>query len=136
MVGEYQSFVAADLPGLIEDAHNGKGLGIRFLKHIERTKLLLHVIDMSAGNKKRDPISDFRTINQELYHFNKELASRPQVIAANKIDLPQAMERFNQYRAPLAKLNHKIFPISAVTGEGIKPLLHCIMEMLGEEGVR
>ncbi|MFV1951106.1 MAG: GTPase ObgE [Nitrospinota bacterium] len=135
--GEFQSFVAADIPGLIEGAHKGKGLGTRFLRHIERTKLLLHVIDMSAWDKKRDPISDFSTLNQELYHFNKELASRPQVIAANKIDLPQAMERFNQYKTSLGKLNHKIFPISAVTGEGIKPLLDYIMEMLSKvKGVR
>ncbi|MBI5183731.1 MAG: GTPase ObgE [Nitrospinae bacterium] len=129
-VGEFQSFVAADLPGLIEGAHNGKGLGTQFLRHIERTKLLLHVIDMSVGNKERDPISDFKTINQELYHYNKELMSRPQVIAANKIDLPQAMESFNQYKDLLVKLNHKVFPISSVTGEGVRPLLDCIMDML------
>ncbi|MBI5182988.1 MAG: hypothetical protein HY999_01300 [Nitrospinae bacterium] len=85
---------------------------------------------MSVGNKERDPISDFKTINQELYHYNKELMSRPQVIAANKIDIPQAMERFNQYNDLLVKLNHKVFPISAVTGEGVRPLLDCIMDML------
>lgn len=121
-------FVMADIPGLIEGAHEGAGLGLDFLRHVERTKMLLHVIDVS-GSEGRDPIEDFEQINQELTLFNPELAGRPQVVAANKSDLTDetAVERV---RTALADRGIAFFPISAVTGEGLKPLLRHIARML------
>ncbi len=127
-VGDYRSFVAADIPGLIEGAHDGKGLGIRFLKHIERTKILLHMLDFTH----EDPIKNFETINRELKEFSQELAKKPQVVAANKMDIPEAMERMGKMESIFKERGIPVFSISAVTGKGIKELTYYLMEMLGE----
>lgn len=118
-----RSFVVCDIPGLIDGAHTGKGLGIGFLRHIERTKALIHMIDMSAGLGTRDPAADMRSINKELGLYNPELLKRPQVLAANKMDMPQAAENLKLFRK---KIRKRIYPISCVTGQGIKELLEAV----------
>ncbi|MEK6590575.1 MAG: GTPase ObgE [Nitrospinota bacterium] len=128
-VDEYKSFVVADIPGLIEGAHEGKGLGIRFLRHVERTKILLHLIDLSGG-EGREPLRDFHIINKELLRFSPELASKPQIVAGNKIDIPQAREKFEKVKDEFNNIHVEILPISAVTGEGIEVLITCIADKL------
>lgn len=124
------SFVIADIPGLIEGAHQGMGLGTRFLKHIERTWLLVHMIDLSGGPDK-DPWKDYRAINTELESFSPELLEKPQLVAFNKIDLPEAMGRLKKAVDTFKRKGIKTFPISAATGEGIAPLLDEIVRLLG-----
>jgi len=126
------SFVVADIPGLIEGAHQGAGLGHEFLRHIERTRVLIHVVDM-AGPEGRDPLEDFRTVNRELKAYNPKLARRPQVAAANKMDLPDAEDNLKRFKAEFGD-SHEIFPISAVTGEGIDSLLFRVAEVLTTAG--
>lgn len=128
-IGEDQSFVVADLPGLIEGAHAGTGLGHRFLRHAERTRVLVHVVD-AAGIEGRDPREDIRVIDQELRLYNPELAARPQVIAANKIDLPEARENIPLLRQEWPEV--PVYPISAATGEGIDQLLLGVTRLLEE----
>lgn len=111
--------VLADIPGLIEGASEGRGLGIEFLKHVERTKVLLHVIDFAATDG-RDPISDYRSINEELAAYSPLLAEKEQIIAANKMDVPEAKERLKKFKKVIKR---EIFPISAATGEGVPALL-------------
>lgn len=124
-----QSFVVADIPGLIEGAHTGAGLGHDFLKHIERTRLIIHVVDV--GNVyQRDPYQDFLAINRELELYNKDLAQKPQIIALNKIDLPGAQDNMQTFLERVK--GYEVFPISAVTGEGIEPLLYRVLELLEE----
>ncbi len=120
-VHEDQSFVLADIPGLIEGAHEGVGLGHEFLRHVDRTKLLIHVLDM-AGSEGRDPLEDFAAINEELRLYSAQLAKRPQVIAANKMDLPGAEENLAKFRARYGG-EYQIFPVSAATGSGLKELM-------------
>ena len=127
-----QGFVMADIPGLIEGASQGIGLGYSFLKHIERTKVLVHVVD-AASTEGRDPVADIRAINAELESYNPELLTRPQVIAANKTDAIYAGEEID----PIERLREefepegiKVFPISAVTGKGVKELLYHVNELL------
>ncbi len=127
-VDEGRSFVMADIPGLIEGAHSGAGLGHDFLRHTERTRVLVHVIDM-AGSEDRDPIKDYETINEELRLYNKELAGRVQLIAANKMDLPDAEEKLAVFRDYI-KDKHEIFPMSAATGEGTKPIIYRLADLL------
>ena len=115
-----QNFILADIPGLIEGAHKGAGLGHQFLRHIERTKMLIHVIDLSAADG-RDPIADYEQLNRELGHYNTPLTELPQIIAVNKIDMPEAKANLTRVQAYFGK--RKIFPISAVTGEGVNPLM-------------
>ena len=115
-----QNFILADIPGLIEGAHKGAGLGHQFLRHIERTKMLIHVIDLSAADG-RDPIADYEQLNRELGHYNTLLTELPQIIAVNKIDMPEAKANLTRVQAYFGK--RKIFPISAVTGEGVNPLM-------------
>ncbi|HHW28351.1 MAG TPA: GTPase ObgE [Syntrophomonadaceae bacterium] len=122
-----RSFVVADLPGLIAGAHSGAGLGHRFLRHVERTKLLILVVD-AAGTEGRDPVDDVRVILEEVRLYNPLLADRPVVIAANKVDLPEASDHIPQLKE--AYPAYKIFPISAVTGSGIQELLYAVAEML------
>jgi GTP-binding protein len=126
-LGEDRSFVAADLPGLIAGAHEGAGLGHRFLRHVERTRVLVHVVD-AAATEGRDPREDVRAINRELLLYDPELAARPQVIAANKIDLPgaQANLALLQQEYPLLE----IYPVSALTGSGVDELLLGVARML------
>lgn len=117
-----KSFVLADIPGLIEGAHAGKGLGHDFLRHIERTRLIIHVLDAS-GLEGRDPIDDYHKINAELRLYNEKLAGRPQLIAANKLDLPEAQANLPRLRDYMAKQGHELIPISAATGEGVRELM-------------
>lgn len=125
-----QSFVMADIPGIIEGAHTGAGLGHEFLRHIERTRLLLHILDIS-GSEERDPIEDFKTINEELKKYSPILAERPMIVVPNKIDLDNAQENLALLKKEIQD-NMEIFPISAVTGEGIENLLHRIVQILPE----
>ena len=128
---DYQSFVAADIPGLIEGAHTGKGLGIRFLKHIERSRLLLHLLDFSESHS-RDPVSDYHAIQNELKSFSPELSLKPQILVATKVDDPDAQKKFAVFRERMVQLNPVFFAISSITGQGLKPLLGKIKEMLTE----
>ncbi len=125
-------FVIADIPGLIEGASEGVGLGHEFLRHIERTKVLIHVVD-AAGTEGRDPVEDIRAINKELFAYNKGLENKPQVIAANKLDVLYGEEKdiaMELLRTELEPEGMKIFPISAATGEGIDALLYYVHDML------
>lgn len=128
-VGERPSFVVADLPGLIEGAHQGKGLGIEFLKHIERTKVLVHVLDMGAVDH-RDPISDYKIINDELKNYVVDLSNRPQIVVANKMDLDEAKE--NSIRFKQAFPDVEVFEISAPIQQGIESLLYKMAQELEE----
>ncbi|RKD32486.1 GTPase ObgE [Thermohalobacter berrensis] len=128
-LGEGQSFVMADIPGLIEGAHEGVGLGHEFLRHIERTKLIVHLIDVSSQDG-RDPVEDFYKINEELQKYSSKLAKKPQIVVANKIDLPQSKEGYDKLAKEMEKLGHKVLPISAVTGEGIDKLKYIIWDKL------
>ncbi len=125
-------FVIADIPGLIEGASEGVGLGHEFLRHIERTKVLIHVVD-AAGTEGRDPVEDIRAINKELSAYNKGLENKPQVIAANKLDVLYGEEKdiaMELLQTELESEGIKIFPISAATGEGIDVLLYYVHDML------
>lgn len=128
-IDDQTNFVMADIPGLIEGAHEGKGLGHDFLRHIERTRLIVHVLDVS-GMEGRDPMEDYRKINKELAAYNERLASRPQIIAANKMDLPDARSNYPAIEAALKAEGREVFPVSAATGEGLQPLVQRIAEML------
>lgn len=126
-VGDGRSFVLADLPGLIEGAHAGHGLGHEFLRHVERTRVIVHVIDMAAV-EGRDPVADFRTIQDELRQYDPSLVERPLLVAANKMDLPEAaqhLERFHQAYPDL-----RVFPVSGATGEGVQELVYAIADLL------
>lgn len=116
------SFVIADIPGLIEGAHQGVGLGHAFLRHVERTKLLIHVLDIAAI-EGREPIEDYKKINEELKLYNEKLATRKQIIAANKMDITNSDEKLNQLKEFVFPEDIKVFPISAVTGKGITELM-------------
>lgn len=126
---EGKSFVLADIPGLIEGANEGTGIGHEFLRHVERTKMLIHVVDIS-GIEGRDPIEDFYRINKELELFNPRLASRQQIIAANKIDLLGDIETYNNFEKKMIEEGYKVFPISAATNSGIKELMQYVTEAL------
>lgn len=117
------TFAVAEIPGLIEGAHLGRGLGDKFLRHIERTKILIHLVDIAAC-EGRDPISDYKNLNIELKSYSKELMTKPQVTALNKVDLPGAIENIQRFKNSFPRL--KIFPISALTGEGLQPLLEAV----------
>jgi len=116
------SFVLADIPGLIEGAHRGRGLGDRFLRHLSRTSLLIHLIDVS-GLTGRDPVTEYDAINHELEAFDAGLALKPQVVVANKIDLAEARERYPAIRAQFAECGIELWAISAATGEGVPTLM-------------
>lgn len=122
-----KSFVIADVPGLIEGAHTGAGLGHEFLRHIERTRIIIHVVD-AAGTEGRDPIEDFEAISRELELFNPELLLRPQLVAGNKTDIPS--EKQGEFEAFVTESGYKYFPISAATGQGVDALMNQIAEML------
>ncbi len=129
---EGDGFVIADIPGLIEGASEGVGLGHEFLRHIERTKMMIHIVD-AASTEGRDPVADIYTINKELEAYNGEIAQRPQVIAANKIDciLP-GEDPVGKIRAEFEPKGIPVFAISAVTGEGVKELLYFVKQHLSE----
>ena len=123
------SFVIADIPGIIEGASEGTGLGLQFLRHIERTRLLLHVIDVS-GIEGRNPVEDFNVINNELKNYSEKLSKRTQIIVASKADLIQDEEPYNELVKLAEQKKMKIFKISAITGEGVKELLDYVAQTL------
>lgn len=125
-------FIMADIPGLIEGASQGVGLGHDFLRHIERTQVLIHVVD-AAGTEGRNPVEDIRTIHEELRHYNPELLKRPMVIAANKMDAvyPKDEDPLKVLRREFEPEGISVYPISAVSGQGIKELLYKVYELLG-----
>lgn len=120
------SFVVADIPGLIEGSHRGRGLGDRFLRHIERTKIILHLIDM-AGVEARNPIDDYKQINNELRLYSKEILEKPQILAANKMDLEGAEGNLRLFKKHIRK---KIYPISALKKEGLEELIEAVIKRL------
>ena len=120
--GDY-SYVVADVPGLIEGASQGKGLGIRFLRHIERTALIMHVVDITGSFEQRDPVEDYRTINDELACYASELAERPQIVVANKCDVAGMEDRIARLREEAEADGHPFFEVSAVTGQGLRELM-------------
>lgn len=135
-MGDGDGFVIADIPGLIEGAAEGVGLGHEFLRHIERTKVMIHMVD-AASTEGRDPIEDIRIINEELASYNEELAHRPQVIAANKIDVfygEEGEDVITLLKEEFEPKGIKVFPISAVSGKGVKELLYYVRECLNEIG--
>ncbi len=119
-------FVAADIPGLIKGSAEGKGLGDRFLRHVERTRVLIHLIDIS-GFEGRDPVQDYKTINQELKDYGASVGKKTQIIAANKMDLEGAQENLKRFRKAIKK---KVYPVSALKKEGLKELLDAVAEKL------
>ncbi len=121
--GAFGGIVVADIPGLIEGAHEGKGLGIRFLRHVERTRLFIHVLDLSPFTN-REPREDFEIVNRELKAFNPELAQRPQIVALNKADITESKEKIPELLKYFGALGIKVMVISAATGEGLKQLVH------------
>ena len=127
-----QSFVAADVPGLIEGASEGKGLGHQFLRHIERTALIMHVVDVTGGYEGRDVIEDYATINAELAAYASELAVRPQVVVANKCDLPGCEEAVERLRAAAEADGHEFVAVSAATGLGLDALVNRVAAMVAD----
>lgn len=123
------SFVIADIPGIIEGASEGTGLGIQFLRHIERTRMLLHFIDVS-GTEGRNPVNDYNTINEELKKYSAKLANRTQIIVANKVDAMQEDSNYKELEKVAKQNNQKIFKISATTGEGIEELMNYVSKTL------
>ena len=127
-----KGFVMADIPGLIEGAADGAGLGHEFLAHIERTKLLIHVVD-AAGSEGRDPVEDIKAINRELTAYESEIGNKKQVLAANKCDLlPEDSDALSRIKAYCDEIGVEVFPISAATGSGIKELLYHVSGMLAQ----
>ncbi|MDO8586599.1 MAG: GTPase ObgE [Armatimonadota bacterium] len=131
-VEEGRSFVMADIPGLIEGAHEGVGLGVQFLRHVERTKVLLHMLDVS-GLTGRNPLDDYRKINDELRLFSEKLAALPRIIALNKMDAPGASETAEQVERQLSQEDLPLFRISALTGEGLQPLLYALADAVEKQ---
>ena len=121
-LAEHMNFVLADIPGIIEGASEGVGLGHDFLRHIERTRLLIHVVDVSSI-EGRNPIEDFKIINEELSKYNMELEERPQIVAANKTDIIQDPDVYEEFKKEMEKLGYPLFEISAATGKGVNDLM-------------
>ena len=121
--GESSSFVMADIPGIIEGASEGAGLGHDFLRHIDRCRLIIHIVDIS-GSEGRDPIEDFKTINEELRRYNPELSARPQLVVANKTDIAQDEELIGNFKDFIKKRGDRLFMISAVTNTGVRELIN------------
>jgi GTP-binding protein len=124
-----KNFIIADIPGLIHGAHEGKGLGDKFLKHVERTKILVHLVDM-AGVDGRPPAVDYCNINEELEAFSEKLLNKKQIVVANKMDLPQAQKNLKVFKKTCKK---KIFEISALTGEGLEDLIEEVEKILTKD---
>ncbi|GAB2672856.1 GTPase ObgE [Paenibacillus thermoaerophilus] len=133
--GDGRSFVMADLPGLIEGAHEGVGLGHEFLRHVERTRVILHVVDMAA-TEGRDPYEDWLTINKELALYSEKLIERPQIIVANKMDMPGAEEHLASFRerlnAEYGDRGYEIFPISAIARKGVQQVVYRLADLLDQ----
>ncbi|PYT31543.1 MAG: GTPase ObgE [Acidobacteria bacterium] len=126
---DFRSFVVADIPGLIEGAHLGHGLGTQFLRHIERTKLLVHLVDVSEASG-REPVQDFETVMTELASFSGELAQKPMLVVASKIDAAQSPQRVESLKRLAEQRNLPYFEISSVTGQGIEALKHAMAERI------
>ncbi len=131
-LSSFRTFIVADIPGLIEGAHQGAGLGIKFLRHVERTRILIHMVDVSEGSG-RDPVRDVEVINGELRAFSKALAAKPQVVAAAKIDALQDTPRLRALEAFCAAAGTPCYPISAVTGKGLRDLLDGVWALLASQ---
>jgi len=130
-LGDFHTFVIADIPGLIEGAHTGAGLGDRFLRHIERTKLLLHLVDVSSASG-RDAVSDYETVNRELGSYNRELATRPQFVVATKIDALDEPQRLESLKQRAEEDKKPFFAISSATGAGVRELVNAMAARLEE----
>ncbi|HUF05467.1 MAG TPA: GTPase ObgE [Aridibacter sp.] len=130
-VSEYKTFVVADIPGLIEGASEGAGLGDRFLRHVERTKLLLHLVDVSSVSG-RDPVEDYETINGELAKYDEDLASRPQIVVATKTDALDDEQRLEALLQRAKKDRRRFFAISSVTRDRVRELVFAVSKMLDE----
>lgn len=130
-LGDFRTLVIADIPGLIEGAHAGAGLGDRFLRHIERTKLLLHLVDVSSL-PQQEPVVAYETVNRELASYNDDLAARPQFVIATKIDALDEPERLESLRARAAQDGKPFFAISSATNEGVRELVHAISAKLDD----
>jgi GTP-binding protein len=130
-MGDYKTFVVADIPGLIEGASEGAGLGDRFLRHVERTKLILHLVDVSSFSG-RDPVRDYKIINRELAAYNEDLADRPQIVVATKIDSLDDPERLASLKKQAKKDRKPFFAISAVTNAGVQELVFEVSKLLSE----
>ena len=128
---EGKSFVIADIPGLIEGAHEGVGLGDKFLRHIERCKMIYHIVD-AAEIEGRDCIEDFEKINEELRKFSEKLANKKQIVIANKMDLIWDMEKFEKFKSYLAEKGIEIYPVSVLLNEGLKEILYKTYDMLSK----
>lgn len=128
---EGKSFVIADIPGLIEGAHEGVGLGDKFLRHIERCKMIYHLVDV-AEIEGRDAIEDYEKINEELKKFSEKLSTKKQIVLANKMDLLWDMEKYEKFKAHVEAQGHEVFPISVILNEGIKEVLYRSYSMLQE----
>ncbi|MEK4977125.1 MULTISPECIES: GTPase ObgE [Bacillales] len=130
-VGDGRNFVMADLPGLIEGAHEGVGLGHEFLRHVERTRVIIHVVDM-AGTEGRDPFEDWQKINDEIRLYNPVLIDRPQIVAANKMDMPEAEEYLAAFKEKVKEIRPdiEVMPISSLTRQGIQELLYRTIDVL------
>ena len=130
-LGDFRTFVIADIPGLIEGAHAGAGLGDRFLRHIERTKLLLHLVDVSSVSG-RDAVGDYETVNRELASYNEELATRPQFVVATKIDALDEPERLESLKQKAIEEQKPFFAISSANGKGVRELVNAMAAKLEE----
>lgn len=131
-LGRDETFVMTDLPGLIEGASEGKGLGLEFLRHIERTRVLIHVLDSTA----LDPLEDFATINAEMASFGHGLAEKPQLVAINKLDMPEGRERFPALKAAIAAQGYEVFGISGLTREAVRSLIGRTYQLVQETPIR
>jgi GTPase len=127
-----QIFVMADIPGLIGGAAQGVGLGLEFLRHVRRTKVLIHVLDASGGLEGRDPLQDFETVNAELHAYEEDLLAKPMLVALNKVDISEAQRNLESLTSKLQDRGYAVFPISAVTGEGVQELLQATAAILRE----
>jgi len=123
---EDRDFIIADIPGLIKGAHLGRGLGYQFLRHVERTNVLLHLVDV-AGVDGRDPVSDYHSLNEELGLYNRRLLKKTQIVVANKMDLPQAKANFNSFAG---KIQNRVYPVSALNKTGLDILISAILRAL------
>ena len=131
-MGDFRTFVVADIPGLIEGASEGAGLGDRFLRHVERTKLILHLVDVSSLSG-RDPVEDYEIINRELAAYDANLATRPQIVVATKIDALDEPERLEKLKKRAKNDKKPFFAISSVANTGLKELVSAVSDALTHE---
>lgn len=131
-LAEYVTCIMADIPGLIPGAHEGKGLGLDFLKHVERTRLLIHLLDLSLEEAGRSPWADFMALNHELACFSPDLATRPQIVVATKMDLPIARERWPEVQQQFTAQGYEMLPIASATGAGLSTLIARVARSLAQ----